>query len=47
MAGATTQIDGRVFINFSNYNYLGLSGHPRVNKAARDAIERYGTSSNT
>ncbi len=44
VAGATTQIDGRVFINFSSYNYLGLTGHPRVNRAARDAIERYGTS---
>mgnify|MGYP000997373530 CR=1 FL=1 len=44
-AGATTQIDGRTFINFSSYNYLGLSGHPRVNKAAKDAIDRYGTSS--
>lgn len=44
VAGATTQIDGRVYINFSSYNYLGLAGHPRVNKAAKDAIERYGTS---
>lgn len=43
-AGATTVIDGRTYINFSSYNYLGLSGHPRVNKAAREAIERYGTS---
>lgn len=43
-AGATTVIDGRSYINFSSYNYLGLSGHPRVNKAATDAIERYGTS---
>lgn len=43
-AGATTMIDGRSYINFSSYNYLGLSGHPRVNKAAKDAIERYGTS---
>jgi len=43
-AGAVTQIGGRSFINFSSYNYLGLSGHPRVNKAAKDAIERYGTS---
>ena len=42
--GATTTIDGRPYINFSNYNYLGLSGHPAVNKAAKDAIERYGTS---
>jgi 8-amino-7-oxononanoate synthase len=44
VASATTQIEGRSFINFSNYNYLGLAGHPKVNRAARDAIERYGTS---
>lgn len=44
VAGATTRIDGREYINFSNYNYLGLAGHPAVNKAARDAIDRYGTS---
>jgi 8-amino-7-oxononanoate synthase len=44
VAGATTRIDGREYINFSSYNYLGLSGHPAVSKAARDAIDRYGTS---
>lgn len=44
VAGATTQIAGRNFINFSSYNYLGLSGHPKINKAAKDAIDRYGTS---
>lgn len=44
VAGCTTQIDGRQYINFSSYNYLGLCGHPRVNKAAKDAIERWGTS---
>jgi len=43
-AGASTIVDGRRMINFSNYNYLGLSGHPEVNKAAMEAIERYGTS---
>lgn len=40
----TTQIGGREYINFSNYNYLGLSGHPALNKAVMEAIERYGTS---
>jgi 8-amino-7-oxononanoate synthase len=44
VGGATTRIDGRQFINFSSYNYLGLAGDPRVNKAAKDAIDRYGTS---
>ncbi|MFC4621185.1 aminotransferase class I/II-fold pyridoxal phosphate-dependent enzyme [Comamonas nitrativorans] len=43
LAGATTQIDGREFINFSSYNYLGLNGDQRVNQAAKDAIDRYGT----
>jgi 8-amino-7-oxononanoate synthase len=43
-AGASTIVDGQRMINFSNYNYLGLSGHPEVNKAAKEAIERYGTS---
>jgi 8-amino-7-oxononanoate synthase len=43
-AGATTVVNGRRMVNFSSYNYLGLSGHPQVNKAAQEAIERYGTS---
>ncbi len=44
IGGALTQIDGRPYLNFASYNYLGLSGHPRVTKAAKDAIDRYGTS---
>ena len=44
IAGAKTRINGRGYINFSNYNYLGLAGHPDVNKAAKDAIDRYSTS---
>jgi len=44
VAGATTLIDGREHINFSSYNYLGLAGHPVVNKAAQRAIDVYGTS---
>jgi 8-amino-7-oxononanoate synthase len=44
VAGAVTRIEGREYINFSSYNYLGLNGHPAVNKAAKDAIDRYGTS---
>lgn len=44
VAGAVTRIEGREYINFSSYNYLGLSGHPAISKAAKDAIDRYGTS---
>lgn len=44
IAGATTSIADRQCINFANYNYLGLSGHPEVAQAAREAIDRYGTS---
>lgn len=43
IAGATTQIDGREFINFGSYNYLGLCGDPDVSAAAKAAIDNYGT----
>jgi 8-amino-7-oxononanoate synthase len=44
VAGSVTRIDGRELVNFSSYNYLGLSGDARVNEAAKRAIDRYGTS---
>lgn len=44
IATNTTRVDGRELINFATYNYLGLSGHPIVSKAAQAAIDRYGTS---
>ena len=44
IAGAQTSIDGKSFMNFSSYNYLGLNGHPEVSEAAKQAIDRYGTS---
>jgi 8-amino-7-oxononanoate synthase len=40
----TTLIAGRKLINFSSYNYLGMSGDPAVSAAAHAAIDRYGTS---
>lgn len=44
IAGARTIIEGKPYINFASYNYLGLSGHPHVSEAAKTAIDRYGTS---
>ncbi|MEM9351928.1 MAG: aminotransferase class I/II-fold pyridoxal phosphate-dependent enzyme [Planctomycetota bacterium] len=38
------QIDGREYINFCSYNYLGMSGDPSVTKAASDAVKQFGTS---
>jgi 8-amino-7-oxononanoate synthase len=40
----TTVIGGREMINWSSYNYLGMSGDPAVVQAAQQAIEHYGTS---
>ncbi|HQU42998.1 MAG: fatty acyl-AMP ligase [Planctomycetia bacterium 21-64-5] len=40
----TTMIGGRELINFSSYNYIGMSGDPLVAKAAKEAIDRFGTS---
>ena len=42
--GPVTRIGGNENLNFSHYNYLGLNGHPEVNRAAEEAIKRYGTS---
>ncbi len=39
-----TQIEGKEYINYSGYNYLGLSGHPEVSAGAKAAVDRYGTS---
>ena len=44
VSGATVTIEGKPCLNFSGYNYLGLCGHPEVNRAAAAAIEGYGTS---
>lgn len=44
VAGATTQIGGREYLNFANYNYLGFAGDPDISARAKAAIDRYGTS---
>jgi 8-amino-7-oxononanoate synthase/acyl carrier protein len=44
VANDTTVIGGREMINFSSYNYVGMSGDPVVTNAAKAAIDRHGTS---
>ena len=41
--GARVQVNGREMGMYASYSYLGLVGHPRINQAAKDAIDRYGT----
>ncbi|MBM3144343.1 MAG: aminotransferase class I/II-fold pyridoxal phosphate-dependent enzyme [Chloroflexi bacterium] len=41
--GAKVMVDGREMGMYASYSYLGLVGHPRINKAAQDAIAKYGT----
>ena len=44
IAAAHSVIGGRDVINFGSYNYLGLNGDPRVQAAAKAAIDAYGVS---
>ena len=41
-AGARCKINGKDVINLSSNNYLGLANHPRLIKAAKDAIDKWG-----
>lgn len=38
------KINGKDYINYSTYNYLGLNGNDKVLNSAINAIKRYGTS---
>lgn len=41
--GARVIVNGREMGMYASYSYLGLVGHPRINAAAKDAIDRFGT----
>jgi glycine C-acetyltransferase len=43
IGGARVIVNGREMGMFASYSYLGLVGHPRINKAAKKAIDQYGT----
>lgn len=41
--GATASVEGRQVVMLGSNNYLGLTHHPEVLKAAHEALDRYGT----
>ncbi|WP_245677838.1 aminotransferase class I/II-fold pyridoxal phosphate-dependent enzyme [Chondromyces crocatus] len=42
--GPEAQLEGRRVTMFGSNNYLGLTTHPKVREAAKQAIDKYGTS---
>lgn len=46
MGGAKVRLKGRVMGMYASYSYLGLVGHPRINEAAKKAVDKWGTGTN-
>src|SRR5215213_5837514 len=40
------RVRGRVMGMYASYSYLGLVGHPRINEAAKRAVDKFGTGTN-
>ncbi len=40
------RVHGRVMGMYASYSYLGLVGHPRINAAAKAAVDKFGTGTN-
>jgi len=43
LPGMKVRVNGREMGMYASYSYLGLVGHPRINEAARKAVDKYGT----
>jgi glycine C-acetyltransferase len=41
--GSKVRVNGRIMGMYASYSYLGLIGHPRINAAAKAAVDKYGT----
>ena len=44
--GAKAIVRGREMGMYASYSYLGLVGHPRINAAAKAAVDKFGTGTN-
>jgi len=44
--GSRVRVNGRVMGMYASYSYLGLVGHPRINEAAKKAVDKFGTGTN-
>jgi len=44
--GAKVLVRGREMGMYASYSYLGLIGHPRINAAAKQAVDKFGTGTN-
>ena len=40
------RVNGRIMGMYASYSYLGLVGHPRINEAAKRAVDKFGTGTN-
>ncbi len=46
LEGAKVRVKGRVMGMYGSYSYLGLVNHPRINEAAKKAVDKWGTGTN-
>ncbi|HSL28762.1 MAG TPA: aminotransferase class I/II-fold pyridoxal phosphate-dependent enzyme [Anaerolineales bacterium] len=46
LGDSKVRVRGRVMGMYASYSYLGLVGHPRINEAAKRAIDKFGTGTN-
>ncbi|MBI5352998.1 MAG: aminotransferase class I/II-fold pyridoxal phosphate-dependent enzyme [Chloroflexi bacterium] len=46
LPGAKVRVGGREMGMYASYSYLGLVGHPRINEAAKKAVDKFGTGTN-
>lgn len=44
--GAKVLVNGKEMGMYASYSYLGLIGHPRINAAAKAAVDKFGTGTN-